>query len=306
MAEIEVDQDNFLKAFDEGTETETVKTETVKTKDSFLEAFDSFDAIDLNKSALDLSLEDRFTRNKALQELYSNDQISSTTYYDKLEPLTIEEAAYLESQEKGEPVDPDTVRESPYLIAKYGVGGVEVNPQFVKDIKVLEDAGVDIMSGAPSSIRFDIGRQTGDEMKQKALDLMVEKGSVLSYQPTKFGYVLDIPSPEGTKQVLLDEIGFTGQDFLDFSSEIPGMASYIAAAAVAAPLAYGGGILSMGILPVIAGMAYFTGSSVSDVVNRMSIGGDITFDTLLEIAKTRGVETAIGVGLDTLFVGKNI
>ena len=83
MAEIEVDQDNFLKAFDEGTETESVKT-----KDSFLEAFNSFDDIDLSKSALDLSLEDRFTRNKALQELYSNDQISSTTYYDKLEPLT--------------------------------------------------------------------------------------------------------------------------------------------------------------------------------------------------------------------------
>jgi hypothetical protein len=217
--------------------------------------------------------------------------------------LTIEEAAYLESQEKGEPVDSDTVRESPYLIAKYGVGGVEVNPQFVKDIKVLEDAGVDIMSGAPPSIRFDIGRQTGDEMKQKALDLMVEKGSVLSYQPTKFGYVLDIPSPEGTKQVLLDEIGFTGKDFLDFSSELPGMAAYIAAAAAAAPLAYGGGILSMGILPVIAGAAYFTGSTVSDVVNRMTIVGDEAFDTLGEIAKQRGIESAIGALIDTFLVG---
>ena len=303
MAEIEVDQDNFLKAFDEGTETETVKTETVKTKDSFLEAFDSFDDIDLSKSALDLSLEDRFTRNRALQELYSKDQISSSTYYDKLEPLTVEEAAYLESQETGNPVDPDTIKESPYLIAKYGVGGVEVNPQFVKDIKVLEDAGVDIMSGAPPSIRYDVGRQKGDEMKQKALDLMVEKGSVLSYQPTKFGYVLDIPSPEGTKQVLLDEIGFTGKDFLDFSSEVPGMAAYIAAAAAAAPLAYGGGVLSMVTLPVIAGLAYFSGSTVSDVVNRMSVIGDEAFDTLGEIAKTRGIETAIGVGLDVLFVG---
>ena len=296
MAEEKIDSNNFLEAFDEGTET-------VKTEDNFLKAFDSFDDIDLSKSALDLSLEDRFTRNRALQELYSNDQISSTTYYNKLEPLTIEEAAYLESQERGEPVDPDTIKESPYLIAKYGVGGVEVNPQFVKDIKVLEDAGVDILSGAPPSIRFDIGRQTDDEMKQKSLDLMVENGNVLAYTPTKFGYVLDIPSEEGTKQVLLDEIGFTGKDFLDFTSEIPGIAAYIGAAAAAAPLAYGGGILSMGILPIIAGMAYFTGSSVSDVVNRMSIGGDITFDTLTEIGKTRGIETAIGVGLDTLFVG---
>ena len=60
MAEIEVDQDNFLKAFDEGTETETVKTETVKTKDSFLEAFDSFDAIDLSKNrVIILSYSDR-------------------------------------------------------------------------------------------------------------------------------------------------------------------------------------------------------------------------------------------------------
>lgn len=298
MAEEKIDSNNFLKAFDEGTETEAVKTE-----DNFLKAFDSFDDIDLSKSALDLSLEDRFTRNKALQELYSNDQISSSTYYNKLEPLTAEEAAYLESQERGEPVDPDTIKESPYLIAKYGVGGVEVNPQFVKDIKVLEDAGVDILSGAPPSIRFDIGRQTDDEMKQKALDLMVESGSVLAYQPTKFGYILDIPSEEGTKQVLLDEIGFTGKDFLDFSSEIPGMASYIGAAVAAAPLAYGGGILSMGILPVIAGAAYFTGSSVSDIVNRMSIGGDITFDTLGEIMKQRGIETAIGALIDTLFVG---
>jgi hypothetical protein len=302
MAEQNINQENFLKAFDQEA-SEKTETQQNDSTSSFLKAFDSFDEIDLSKSALDLSLEDRFTRNKALQELYSNDQISSSTYYNKLEPLTAEEAAYLESQERGEPVDPDTIKESPYLIAKYGVGGVEVNPQFVKDIKVLEDAGVDILSGAPPSIRYDIGRQTDDEMKQKALDLMIENGSVLNYQPTKFGYVLDIPSEEGTKQVLLDEIGFTGKDFLDFTSEIPGMASYIAAAAAAAPLAYGGGILSMGILPVIAGMAYFTGSSVSDVVNRMSIGGDITFDTLIEIAKTRGVETAIGVGLDTLFVG---
>jgi hypothetical protein len=302
MAEQNINQENFLKAFDQGA-SEKTETQQGDSTSNFLKAFDSFDEIDLSKSALDLSLEDRFTRNKALQELYSKDQISSSTYYNKLEPLTAEEAAYLESQQRGEPVDPDTIKESPYLIAKYGVGGVEVNPQFVKDIKVLEDAGVDILSGAPPSIRYDIGRQSDEEMKQKTLDLMVENGSVLAYQPTKFGYVLDIPSPEGTKQVLLDEIGFTGKDFLDFTSEIPGMASYIAAAAVAAPLAYGGGILSMGILPVIAGMAYFTGSSVSDVVNRMSIGGDITFDTLLEIAKTRGVETAIGVGLDTLFVG---
>ena len=100
MAEQNIDPNSFLSAFDQ----EDSGKKEIQQSDSasnFLKAFDSFDEIDLSKSALDISLEDRFTRNRALQELYSKDQISSSTYYDKLEPLTAEEAAYLESQETG-------------------------------------------------------------------------------------------------------------------------------------------------------------------------------------------------------------
>jgi hypothetical protein len=116
--------------------------------------------------------------------------------------------------------------------------------------------------------------------------------------------ILTIPTVDGPKDVLFDEIGFSGKDFLDITSEIPGVAANIAATAGAVVLSPGlitGGTIGLGTLAVISGLSYFTGSASSDLINRHFSKNQIY--ALDQIFKDRGFESAVAAGLDFLLIG---
>ena len=148
------------------------------------------------------------------------------------------------------------------------------------------------------------GRFSDEQSKLLALEQLKEDGQILFYKPSKLGMILTVPTAEGPKDILLDEIGFSGKDFLDMTSEIPGVAANIAATAgavIAAPGLITGGIIGLAGLSVISGLSYFTGSTASDLINRAFSKNQIY--ALDQIAKDRGYEAAIAAGLDFLLIG---
>jgi hypothetical protein len=216
--------------------------------------------------------------------------------------LTLEEAALLEAKEIGRPVDPDEIKSDPILMNKYGF--MELDAELADSIEELQEAGVDVTAGAPANIRTEVGRQSGEEAKLNALNELRDQGQILHYEPTKLGMVITIPTPDGPKDLLLDELGLDGKDFLDVISEVPGIATNIAAVAglvYASPGLAAGGALSLGGLAVLSGLSYFTGAAASDIINRYFTNNQIY--ALNQIVKDRGFEAGIAAGIDFLLMG---
>mgnify|MGYP003116002064 CR=1 FL=1 len=276
--------------------------------DAFLNLIDSGDVnlnnLDFQYSSKDMDLMGKFDRLNLLRELRRDDRISGSKYIalkSKI-PISLEEAAILESQELNRPVDPDEIQNDPLLLNKYGL--IELDAQLAESIQELQQAGVDVTAGAPADIRAEVGRFSDEQSKLLALEQLKEDGQILFYKPSKLGMILTVPTAEGPKDILLDEIGFSGKDFLDITSEIPGVAANIAATAgavIAAPGLITGGVIGLAGLSVISGLSYFTGSTASDLINRAFSKNQIY--ALDQIAKDRGYEAALAAGLDFLLIG---
>jgi hypothetical protein len=181
---------------------------------------------------------------------------------------------------------------------KYGL--IELDDDLAETIEELQRAGVDVTADVPSNIRVQVGRQSSEEAKLQALENLKEDGQILFYKPTKLGMVITIPEFNeqggqiGTKDVLFDELGLDGNDFLDIISEIPGIGLNIAAVTTAIALSPAMATAGMGIagLTAISAGSYFLGASASDIINRIFSKNQLL--AIDEIAKTRGIEAAIG------------
>jgi len=284
--------------------------------DNFLLGVDD-GSIDLNNldfqvSASDVPLQGKFDRLKYLRSLRKDNRITNTRYISLTAPLklSIEEAALLEAQEIGRDVDPDEISSDPILMYKYGL--IELDDDLAETIEELQRAGVDVTADVPSNVRAQVGRQSGEEAKLQALENLKQDGQILFYKPTKLGMVITIPEFNeqggqiGTKDVLFDELGLDGNDFLDIISEVPGIATNIAAvtAAIVASPALATTTLGVTTLAALSGASYFLGASASDLVNRIFSKNQLL--AIDEIGKTRGTEAAIGAILEfALMTGVN-
>jgi hypothetical protein len=272
--------------------------------DNFLLGVDD-GSIDLNNldfqvSSSDVPLQGKFDRLKYLRTLRKDNRITNSRYISLTAPLklSIEEAALLEAQEIGRDVDPDEISSDPILMYKYGL--IELDDDLAETIEELQRAGVDVTADVPFNIRVQVGRQSSEEAKLQALENLKEDGQILFYKPTKLGMVITIPEFNeqggqiGTKDVLFDELGLDGNDFLDIISEIPGIGFNIAAVTTAIALSPAMATAGMGIagLTAISAGSYFLGASASDIINRIFSKNQLL--AIDEIAKTRGIEAAIG------------
>jgi hypothetical protein len=106
---------------------------------------------------------------------------------------------------------------------------MELDSQLADSIQELQMAGIDVTAGAPADIRAEVGRFSEENSKLLALEQLKQDGQILFYKPSKLGMVITVPSSEGPKDLLLDEIGFGGKDFLDMISELPGVFTNVAA-----------------------------------------------------------------------------
>ena len=296
--------DSFMQAM----EAAQTAQEEGTSGDPFIDAIDAGDIdlsnLDYQMSGKDLTLMGKFDRLKFLRSLKKDGRITGTRYISLKSKvaLTLEEAALLEAKEIGRPVDPDEIKSDPILMNKYGF--MELDAELADSIEELQEAGVDVTAGAPANIRKEVGRQSGEEAKLNALNELRDQGQILHYEPTKLGMVITIPTMDGPKDLLLDELGLDGKDFLDMISEVPGIATNIAAVAgavYAAPGLAAGGVISLAGLSVISGISYFTGAGASDLINRHFTKNQIY--ALDQIVQKRGPEAAIAAGIDFLLLG---
>ena len=291
---------------------EKIKTETETSGstegDAFLNLIDqgdiSLNNLDFQYSSKDMDLMGKFDRLKLLRELRKDDRITGSRYISLKSqiPISLEEAAILESRELNRAVDPDEILKDPLLMNKYGL--MELDAQLADSIQELQAAGVDVTAGAPANIRAEVGRFSDEESKLRALEQLQEDGQILFYKPSKLGMIITVPSGDGQKDLLLDEIGFSGKDFLDMTSEIPGIAANVAAttaAVVAMPGLIAGGTFGLAGLAAISGISYFAGATSSDLLNRAFTKNQVL--AIDQIAKDRGVEAAMAAGLDFLLIG---
>ena len=291
---------------------EKIKTQEEKTGDTkgdvFLDLIDSGEIdlrnLDFQYTAKDMDLMGKFDRLNLLRELRKDGRITGSRYISLKSriPISLEEAAILESQELNRPVDPDEIQNDPLLLNKYGL--MELDSQLADSIQELQMAGVDVTAGAPANIRAEVGRFSEENSKLLALEQLKQDGQILFYKPSKLGMVITVPSSEGPKDLLLDEIGFGGKDFLDMTSELPGVFTNVAAvtgAVIASPGLAAGGVISLGGLAVLSGLSYFTGATASDLINRHFSKNQIY--AIDQIFKDRGYEAALAAGLDFLLIG---
>ena len=268
--------------------------------------------LDFQVSASDVPLQGKFDRLKYLRTLRKDNRITNSRYISLTAPLklSIEEAALLESREIGRDVDPSEISSDPVLMYKYGL--IELDDDLAETIDELQKAGVDVTADVPSNIRAQVGRQSSEEAKLQALENLKQDGQILFYKPTKLGMVITIPEFNeqggqiGTKDVLFDELGLDGNDFLDIISEVPGIALNIGAVTTAIALspALATTTLGVGTLAAISGASYFIGAFGSDIINRVLSKNQLL--AVDEIAKTRGIEAAIGAILEfALMTGVN-
>ncbi len=302
-------EDSFIRAMEaaEAGKDVTVTGKGPAHEDSFINAIDSgaidLDELDYQYSGKDMSLMGKFDRLKYLRALKRDGRISNTRYISLKQKVgfSFEEAALLESEATGRSVDPDEIKSDPVLMNKYGF--VELDPGLADTIEDLQRAGVDVTAGAPPSIRKEVGRQSGEEAKLNALNELMEQGQILHYKPSKLGMIITVPSIDGPKDILLDELGMSGKDFLDMISEVPGIFINIAAVGGAVALSPGlatGGILSLGTLAALSGASYFVGASASDLINRYFTENQIL--AVDQIVKDRGVEAGIAALIDGLLL----
>ena len=291
---------------------EKIKTQEEKTGDTkgdvFLDLIDSGEIdlrnLDFQYTAKDMDLMGKFDRLNLLRELRKDGRITGSRYISLKSriPISLEEAAILESQELNRPVDPDEIQNDPLLLNKYGL--MELESPLADSIQELQMAGVDVTAGAPANIRKEVGRFSEENSKLLALEQLKQDGQILFYKPSKLGMVITVPSSEGPKDLLLDEIGFGGKDFLDMTSELPGVFTNVAAvtgAVIASPGLAAGGVISLGGLAVLSGLSYFTGATASDLINRHFSKNQVY--ALNQIFTDRGYEAALAAGLDFLLLG---
>ena len=308
--------DAFIKAQEAakeaGKKSELMEPGAPNDVDNFLKAVDdgSIDLsnLDYQVSAKDLDIQGKFDRLKYLRTLRKDNRITNSRYISLTAPLklSLEEAALLESREIGRDVDPTEIEGDPLLMNKYGF--IEIDADLAESIEELQKAGVDVTAGAPPSIRAQVGRHQGETAKLQALENLKEDGQILFYKPHKLGMVLTIPEFDqqgnqiGTQDVLFDEIGLDGKDFLDTLSELPGIATNIAAvtAAIVASPALATTTLGVVGLTAISAASYFTGAVASDIINRYLSKDQVM--AIDQIAKTRGIEAATGAVLEFLLM----
>tara|TARA_R110001592_G_scaffold25037_1_gene95715 strand:- start:256 stop:3795 length:3540 start_codon:yes stop_codon:yes gene_type:complete len=251
-------------------------------------------------NAEDLTMLGKFDRIKYLKKLKEDGNIDARRYLSLKQNLdfTIEEAALLEAEETGRTIDPADFKKDPILMDKYGF--IALDSELAETVIDLQNAGVDITSGADADIRVSIGRQSTDDQKILALEQLKKDGDILFYKPSKLGFIISVPGPDNTtNDILLDEIGFSGKDLLDLTSEVPGIAANIGATIAAVskiPRLVSGGLLSLGGLAAISGISYFTGATASDVINRIFTNDQVM--AIDQIFKDRGLEAAIAAGMD--------
>ena len=296
--------DSFMQAMEAAQEAQ----EAGMSGDPFIDAIDAgnidLSNLDYQMSGKDMTLMGKFDRLKFLRSLRKDGRITPSRYITLKRgiALTIEEAALLEAKEIGRPVDPDEIKSDPILMNKYGF--MELDAELADSIEELQEAGVDVTAGAPANIRKEVGRQSGEEAKLNALNELRDQGQILHYKPSKLGMIITIPTIDGPQDLLLDELGLDGKDFLDMISEVPGIATNIAAVAgavIAAPGLAAGGVISLAGLSVISGISYFAGASASDLINRHFTKNQIY--ALDQIVQKRGPEAAIAAGIDFLLLG---
>lgn len=166
----------------------------------------------------------------------------------------------------------------------------------------LQQRGVDIESGGPPGVRAELSL-TPPERKNVVLDRAFGIGN---HRMTSAGPVVKIrdKATGELREVLLDEAGFSIKDIADMAGgglEIAGALGASLAALVAAP-GMTVGVPSLLLLAVIAGLGGQIAGGSAEVV-QLARTGDIDLNILANIAKRRGIQTAIDTGLDFLTAG---
>lgn len=176
---------------------------------------------------------------------------------------------------------------------------VALSRQFMRDpaMERLEAEGVDVESGAGSfGQRADLAL-TPPERRHNALSRIFGEGS---FRETGAGTVVTI---EG-KEFLLDERGFSTDDLADLIGAAPEIGTAMLAAGTAIALAPGmtAGVIGLGALAVITGVAGQVGGASWDVIQALRNGG-IDMKFIGDMAKRRGIDAAVDSLLDFLSAG---
>lgn len=149
---------------------------------------------------------------------------------------------------------------------------------------------VDIQSGLPASDRTKMGFLPTSEDKLSYLKQKYGDDSVFSVNIA--GSQANVVKRKDGSVVLADEVGVGMKDILDLGGEVIPTGAAITAAIAAAPSTVG----AVGV----SGAAYLGVSSLQDAFAREMLGVKVKPG---EILRRRGVETALGMGMDVATMG---
>ena len=176
------------------------------------------------------------------------------------------------------------------------------------ELRLLDEAGIDVDTGASFATRMDLAL-TPPDRRRVALEELFPEG----FRETSAGIIFNKIDPEtGQKtEVLLDEEGLSVGDLADATPalvEVLGAATGVIGVAIAAPELLTGGILSLGVAAVIAGVSGQLGIGIIELVQAARHGGlDIENPSdrklIVDIIKRRGVNAAIDTVLDVATAG---
>jgi hypothetical protein len=169
--------------------------------------------------------------------------------------------------------------------------------------KTLQSQGVDISSGGPAKVRTQLSA-TPKERRDELLNEAFPQG----WRQTDLGVVATVPKEEGegTREVLLDERGFSFGDVADMAGSAPEIAGAMGGAAAALgtlPATATAGAIGTGVVALAAALGGQVGGGITDGLQIMRTGG-FDFDKkedrqmLNRIVRERGMNVALDMFLD--------
>jgi hypothetical protein len=163
-------------------------------------------------------------------------------------------------------------------------------PNLIGNLFQTSPDKVDIKSGLPARDRVEMGFLPTPEDKLTYLKQKYGDNSVFSVNIA--GNQANVVKRKDGSVVLADEVGVGMKDILDLSGEVAPTVAAVGAAIVASPSTVG----AVGV----SGGAYLGVSSLQDALAREMLGVRVKPG---EILRRRGVETALGMGMDVATMG---
>lgn len=163
-------------------------------------------------------------------------------------------------------------------------------PNLLGNLFQISPEKVDIKSGLPARDRVEMGLLPTPDDKLTYLKQKYGDNSVFSVNIA--GTPANVVKRKDGSVVLADEVGVGIKDVLDLSGEVAPTFAAVGAAVMASPSTVG----AVGA----SGSAYLGVSSLQDAFAREALGVKIKPG---EILRRRGVETALGMGMDVATMG---